>query len=165
MANGLCEEETMDEAITCHRCGHANPSQNRFCGCCGASLGEDVVVENLPSRGESWLLPDLKVPHAIAKATGSKTLATLSRVGKPLALGTLALATEVGLAWLSHRAIRGKPILPITSSPPEERPALQGGPLQLEIYEEVLLFSWEGIHPGRHVTRRSETRLSRTSAP
>ncbi len=155
----------MDEAITCHRCGQANPSQNRFCGGCGASLGEDDAAENLPSRSESRLVPALKVPHAIARATESKTLATLSRVGKPLALGTLALATEVGLAWLSHRAIRGKLILPTISSSPEERPALQGGPLQLEVYEEVLLFSWEGAPSGRHLARRSETRISRTPAP
>ncbi len=79
----------MAEQTPCPRCRHANPTQNRFCGWCGASLGAggDLVARgerNLPVMG-----------HALPVKPGP--------VGIALAVGLGTLAVRAGLSWLGRR--------------------------------------------------------------
>ena len=79
----------MAEHALCPRCGHENPSENRFCGSCGVSLeaSSDVVA-----RREN----DLTVKgHALP--------ARLGHISKAVAAGLAMLGAEVGLSWLRHR--------------------------------------------------------------
>jgi hypothetical protein len=79
----------MDAYIPCPLCRHHNPSENRFCGRCGASL---AASEQLALRQEnSPTIVDRSLP------------ARFGPVGKALALGLATLAAEAGLAWLRRR--------------------------------------------------------------
>jgi hypothetical protein len=79
----------MDAHIPCPLCRHDNPSENRFCGRCGASLAGS---EQLALRQEnSPTIVDRSLPARFGPA------------GKALALGLAALAAEAGLAWLRRR--------------------------------------------------------------
>ncbi len=93
----------MDDNAGCSLCGHRNPSANRFCGRCGASLaaGEQVV----PRREESPALAERSLP------------AKLKPVGKALAVGAAVLAAEATLAWLHRRTVLARlSSLPATRS-------------------------------------------------
>lgn len=138
----------MTEDTMCPRCGQANPSQNRYCGSCGARIAEGTAAEASP-EGKSGLVPDLRIPHALARTGESKALATLSKIGKPLAVAALALVAEAGAVWLSRRAIRGESISPVSIPPSAEEP------LRLEVYEEVLLIAEDRARLGWYLARGS----------
>ncbi len=79
----------MDTHIPCPLCRQDNPSENRFCGRCGASL---TSSEQLALRQEnSPTIVDRSLPARFGPA------------GKALALGLAALAAEASLAWLRRR--------------------------------------------------------------
>lgn len=89
----------MDGFAPCPRCRHENPTDNRFCGRCGASLGSGS--ELVPHRRESSLTE-----------AGRAVPAKLKPVGKALAVGAAALAAEALLSRLGRRTDRGRPSLP-----------------------------------------------------
>lgn len=82
------------ELGSCSGCGYSgNPSENRFCGRCGASLERSLArVRELGSRTEDnrvtlreRFLPD-----------------KLGPVGKTVAVSLVAAAANVGLTWLRY---------------------------------------------------------------
>src|SRR5215210_9449183 len=79
----------MADQAPCPRCRHANPSENRFCGSCGAPLetGNDLVA-----RREGSLTV---MGRALPVKPGP--------VGKALAVGLVTLAVRAGLSWLGRR--------------------------------------------------------------
>ena len=124
----------MTEHAPCPRCRHANPPEDRFCGGCGAPLAGGEVVP----RGEG-----------APAATGRALPARLGPVGGALAVGAAALAAEVGLAWLRHRAGgAGRAPAPV---------ARAAGPAYLvgRSLEEVLVVARAGNAPDRVFARRA----------
>jgi hypothetical protein len=126
----------MTEQAPCPLGRHENPPENRFCRSCGAPL---MNGEQLATRQEHH-------PVRAARAWPSK----LGPVGKALAVGVAALATEAGLSWLQRRIGT------------EERSSLlavrdagsaSGGYLVGQSLEEVLVGAWEDSH-GWVVARR-----------
>jgi hypothetical protein len=79
----------MDAHIPCPLCRHDNPSENRFCGHCGASL----------AGSEQLALRQGNTPNIVDRSLPAR----FGPVGKALALGLAALAAETGLAWLRRR--------------------------------------------------------------
>jgi hypothetical protein len=79
----------MDAHIPCPLCRHDNPSENRFCGHCGAPL----------AGSEQLALRQANSPNIVDRSLPAR----FGRVGKALALGLAALAAETGLAWLRRR--------------------------------------------------------------
>jgi hypothetical protein len=132
----MAEEPTS----SCRRCGAANPAQNRFCGRCGEFL-QSAPSANLPLRGRSSesLAALEKAPAAPAKVnTASRILTSLGAVGKPLAVGALALGAEAAVMWLGRQAQRKAPgSLP--TIPPAD-PVSRVETLGLEGYLEEVLF-------------------------
>jgi hypothetical protein len=123
----------MAEHALCPRCGHENPSENRFCGSCGVSLeaSSDVVA-----RREN----DLTVKdHALP--------ARLGHISKAVAVGLAMLGAEVGLSWLRHR-IRAEEDRPSTLSAREPNTVVSEG-LLTQSLEEVFIQHWEGDHRSR----------------
>jgi hypothetical protein len=79
----------MDAHIPCPLCRHDNPSENRFCGHCGAPL----------AGSEQLALRQANSPNIVDRSLPAR----FGPVGKALALGLAALAAETGLAWLRRR--------------------------------------------------------------
>jgi hypothetical protein len=78
----------------CPACTAQNPLDNRYCGRCGSRLDQPLVAQR-PSDltiGRSPLLP----------------APTMRQVGRAAAASLLAIAAEVGLAWLRRRAEPGE---------------------------------------------------------
>ena len=74
----------MDGLAPCPRCRHENPTENRFCGRCGASL---IVDGQIARRTENS-------PTTVGRALPP---AELKPVGKALAVGLATLAARAGL--------------------------------------------------------------------
>lgn len=127
----------MDEHILCLLCRHDNPSENRFCGRCGASL---VSSEQLIPRGENS-------PDVVARALPAK----LEPAGKALAVGLAALAAEAGLLWLRRRVGRGDRPPPFTARSPE--PVIPEYLIGQSL-EEVSIWLQEGGSQSRVFARR-----------
>jgi hypothetical protein len=125
-----------ERQIPCPRCRQENPPRHHFCGSCGASL---TSGEQLATRQEHRPVP-----------SGRPWPAQLGPMGKALAVGLAALATEAGLSWLRHK---------IGSEDRSSMPAVQGagsaprGYLVGQTLEEVLLQMWEDPY-GQFVARR-----------
>jgi Double zinc ribbon len=79
----------MADQISCARCQHANPPENRFCGWCGASLRPST---DLMARREGSLTV---MGHALPVKPGP--------IGTALAVGLGTLAMRAGISWLRHR--------------------------------------------------------------
>jgi hypothetical protein len=127
----------MDAHIPCPLCRHDNPSENRFCGRCGASL---ACSEQLALRQEnSPTIVDRSLPARFGPA------------GKALALGLAALAAEAGLAWLRRRNERFN-----QPSPLNDRSAELAVPEYFfsQSLEEVLVQLQEGGSRDRIFARR-----------
>ena len=127
----------MDAHIPCLLCRHDNPSENRFCGRCGASL---AASEQLALRQEnSPTIVDRSLPARFGPA------------GKALALGLVALAAEAGLAWLRRRNERFD-----QPSPLNDRSAELAVPEYFfsQSLEEVLVLLQEGGSRDRIFARR-----------
>jgi hypothetical protein len=135
-----------ERQIPCPRCRQENLPRNRFCGSCGAPL---TSGEQLATREEHRSVP-------ASRAWPAK----LGPVGKVLAVGVAALATEAGLSWLRRK---------IGAEDRSSLPALRGagsaprGYLVSQSLEEVLLQMWEDSN-GRVVARR-EVRSFLTTRP
>jgi Double zinc ribbon len=134
---GKEDKEIMTEReVPCPRCRQENPPRNRFCGSCGAPLTSD---EQLATREEHHPVP-------AARAWPAK----LGPVGKALAVGVAALATQAGLSWLRRR---------IGAEDRSSGPAVRGadsasrGYLVSQSLEEVLIQTGEDPH-GRDLARR-----------
>ena len=127
----------MDGHAHCPLCRHQNPTENRFCGRCGASLGSELV----PHRRESSLT-----------VAGRALPAKLKPVGKALAVGAAALAAEALLSRLARRTDRGRPSLPGVARGSE---AAVPGRLVGWGLEEVLVVLDEGRWWGRVIERRA----------
>ncbi len=136
----------MTDQAPCPRCRQENPPRNRFCGSCGAPL---MSGEQLARRQEHR-------PVRAARAWPAK----FGPVGKALAVGVAALATEAGLSWLRTK---------IGAEDRSSLPALRGAgyaprhyPVG-QILEEVLVHTSEDPH-GQFVARR-EVRSFFTTRP
>ena len=130
----------MDGLAPCPRCRHENPTENRFCGRCGASLGGGS--ELVPRRRESS-------PTVAGRAVPAK----LKPVGKALAVGAAVLAAEALLSRLGRRADRGRPSLPGVARGSE--PAVPGRLVVGWGLEEVLVLMDEGGSRSRVLERRT----------
>lgn len=126
----------MDGHYPCPRCRHQNPTENRFCGRCGAPLA---------SEGE--LLVPRRRGGSVTTAAGRALPANLGAVGGALAVGAVALVAEAFLSRLGRRADRGRP------SPPAAAPS--GTRLVGRGLEEVLVLLDDGHHRGRVFERRA----------
>ncbi len=126
----------MSERAPCPRCRHGNPAENRFCGWCGAPLTS------------SELVPGSKRGFAVK---GGASPARLKPVGRALAIGLAALATEAGLAWL-HRRTGGGERSPVAASREADPVAL--GHLADHSLEEVLIWTRAGGSESRLFVRR-----------
>ena len=82
----------MDQYTPCPLCRHNNPTENRFCGRCGASLMSDKL---LVSRRQNALAA---ANHALP--------AKLKPVGEALAVILASMAAGAALGWLNRRAER-----------------------------------------------------------
>jgi hypothetical protein len=80
----------MTEHARCPRCRRENPSENRFCASCGASLGPSSALMARRANNPTMM------GHALPVRPGP--------VGKALAVGLVTLAAQAGLSWLRHRA-------------------------------------------------------------
>ena len=129
----------MDGFVPCPRCRHENPTENRFCGRCGASLRSGS--ELAPRRRDSS-------PRVARRALPAK----LKPVGKALAVGAAALAAEAILSRLGRRTDRGRPSLPGVARGSE--PAVPGRLVGWGL-EEVLVLLDEGGSRGRVLERRA----------
>ena len=129
----------MDGLALCPRCRHGNPTDNRFCGRCGSSLGGGS--ELVPRRRESS-------PMVAGRAVPAK----LKPVGKALAVGAAVLAAEALLSRLGRRADRGRPSLPGVARGSE--PAVPGCLVGWGL-EEVLVLLDEGGSRSRVLERRT----------
>lgn len=123
----------------CSRCEGGNPSENLYCGHCGAAFDQPLVQRPAqPLAQRSWQVP-----------------AEWRQASKVVALGAATLAAEAAVAWL-HR--RQKPIVRATQP---QLPAAarvialgwritetwQGGQLQERVQEQVM---WLEPEPRKH---------------
>ena len=137
----------MDRLAPCPRCRHENPTENRFCGRCGASL-----------RSGSELAP--RRQGSSSPTVAGRTLpAKLKPVGKALAVGAAALAAEALLSRLDRRTDLGRPSLPGLALGSE--PAVPGRLVGWGL-EEVLVVLDEGGSRGRVLERRAALWLHAT---
>lgn len=136
----------MDEFTPCPRCRHDNPTENRYCGRCGASLTSNKL---LVARREE---------HSPARVVRSLP-ANLGPTGKALAVGLAALAAEAGLLWLRRRVERAdQPMVPATQdSKPTVTESTLTENLISESLEEVSTWLGQGDYQ-RHTFRRRVTR-------
>lgn len=137
----------MDQRHRCPLCLHDNPSENRFCGSCGASLISSGQL--VPHREDS--------PATTVRALPAK----LGPTGKALAVGLATLATEAGLLWLRRRVERaGRTPLPATQ---DSKPPIPEHLLGRSL-EEVSVWLQEGDYRS-HVFMRREVRSFGTEKP
>lgn len=135
------KREDVTRASSCPECGHLeNPSENRYCGCCGAT-----VERSLARSGELTL----RAKESGVRPRERFLLNGLGPVGKTVAVGLAIVAVDLGLAWL-HRRLektdRPAPVVPqdVSRAWREERP--RGGPgyLQGYVLKEAGLLVREG---------------------
>lgn len=119
----------------CPGCGNPeNPSENRFCGRCGASLERSLVRRGaLATRAKERrvTLRERFLPDA------------LGPVGKTVALGLAAVVADVGLAWLRHRLEQtDRPVLSrdVTRAWREGRPTAGSEHLHYSLKERAFFF-------------------------
>jgi hypothetical protein len=114
------------------RCRHENPSENRFCGSCGSSLGasSDLVA----CRGNNPTV----MGHALPVKPGP--------IGKALAVGLVTLAAQAALSWLRHRTTAEDRPSTLTTREPDT--AASQRPLGRSL-EEVLIQEGEEDHQTR----------------
>src|SRR5215208_6989070 len=128
----------MVDQAPCPRCRHANPTENRFCGWCGASLGArtDLVARR---EGNPTVMS-----HALPVKPGP--------VSKAVAVGLVTLAVRAGLSWLRYRttAENQSSALSARDSDTDVSERLFGQRL-----EEILIQELEGEHPGRVLAWRA----------
>jgi hypothetical protein len=110
----------MSDQAPCPRCRHANPSENRFCGSCGASMG--TGNELVAHRGGT--------PTAKSRALPAK----LGSAGNAVAVGLAALALRAGLSWLRRRTA--------VAARPSTSTARTSG---TAVFERLLVQSLEGV--------------------
>ena len=82
----------MDEHTPCPLCLHENPTENRFCGRCGAWL---TSPKQLVTRREDAL-----------DAAGHALPTKLKPVGEALAVILASVVAEAAFGWLNRRAER-----------------------------------------------------------
>jgi len=127
----------MDERKPCPLCSHYNPSENRFCGSCGASLTSSGQL--VPRREDS--------PATTARALPAK----LGPTGKALAVSLATLAAEAGLLWLRRWAeSTSRPSLPAAR---DTKPATSEH-LSGQSIEEVFAWLQEENFQSRGFARR-----------
>lgn len=131
----------MNERHPCPLCSHDNPSENRFCGSCGASLTSSGQL--VPRREHS--------PAATVRALPAK----LGPTGKALAVGLATLVVEAGLLWLGHRVERATRT-PLPAAQDSKSPVSES-PLLSQSLEEVSVWLQEGDSRG-HIFARREVR-------
>ena len=90
----------MDSHAPCPRCRRENPTENLFCGRCGAPL---------TSGGETGELVPHRRGSSVTTAAARALSANLGPVGKALAVGAAALVAESCLSWLGRRAVGSRP--------------------------------------------------------
>ena len=129
----------MEGLAPCPGRRHENPTENRFCGRCGASLRSGS--ELAPRRKDSS-------PTVASRALPAK----LKPVGKALAVGAAALAAEACLSRLGRRTDRGRPSLAGLARGSE---AAEPGRLVGWGLEEVLVMLDEGGSRGCVLKRRT----------
>jgi hypothetical protein len=130
----------MDQRHHCPLCLYGNPSENRFCGSCGASLTSSGQL--VPHRENS--------PATTVRALTAK----LSPTGKALAVGLATLAAEAGLFWLRRRVERAdRAPLPATQDSKSPIPEY----LLSQSLEEVSVWLQEGGSRS-HIFARREVR-------
>ena len=137
----------MTDQAPCPRCRQENPPRNRFCGSCGAAL---TSGEQLATREEHHPVP-----------AGRAWPTKFGPVGKALAVGVAALATEAGLSWLRRRiaAVDRSSVPAVRGAGSAPRHYLVG-----QILEEVLVQTWEDPH-GRAFARREVRSFVATTGP
>lgn len=122
----------MADHAFCPRCEHENPSENRFCGSCGASL--EVSSDIVARRENNLAVRDHLLP------------ARLGPAGKAVAVGLALLGAEVGLSWLRHRiSAEDRP----STLPAREPDTVVSEGLLDQSLEEVFIERWEGDHGSR----------------
>ena len=128
----------MSEPARCPRCHHENPTDNRFCGRCGAPLesGHELVL-----RRDGALR---SLSHALPVKPGP--------VGEALAVGLVTLAVRVGLSWLRHRSA---PVGRLSTSTARELDTAVSERLLGQSLEEVLIQELEGEDRGRVLAWRA----------
>ncbi len=128
----------MADQVSCPRCRHANPPENRFCGSCGAALraGSDLVER----RGSSPTF----MGHALPVKPGP--------VGKALAVGLGTLAVRAGLSWLRHRTTTENRPSPSAARKPDTAAFER---LLWQRLEEILIQESWAEHGSRVSARRS----------
>jgi len=128
----------MVDQAPCPRCRHANPTENRFCGWCGASLGArtDLVARR---EGNPTVMS-----HALPVKPGP--------VGKALAVGLVTLAVRAGLSWLRRRTTAEHRSSTLTT---RELDAAVSKRLLGQSLEEILIQELEGEHRGRVLAWRA----------
>jgi hypothetical protein len=99
----------------CSMCQAGNPLDDRYCGKCGAPLER--------------LLPAPRQSTALARLNQVLPV-NWQQVGRTVAIGAVALAAEVGLAWLNRRLNAAQPnattsptTLAVRPTTSEQRPA------------------------------------------
>jgi hypothetical protein len=116
----------------CSRCEGGNPSENLYCGHCGAAFDQPLAQRpSHPLARRSWQVPT-----------------EWKQASKVVALGAATIAAEAGLAWLQRRQ---KPIVraaqPSTAAPTAARiiamgwritETWQSGQLQERVQEQVM---------------------------
>lgn len=125
-----------EEYVSCQRCGATNPPQNRFCGHCGDFL-RSTPPQSVTRDETSWLLPAFRsIPTTPAKAETARLLSKLGAVGKPLAVGALALAAQAAVSWLVRRSDQ-----PVPGSRPASHTIAAAG----QDREPEVVYYWEEI--------------------
>ena len=128
----------MSDQAPCPRCRHANPSENRFCGSCGASMG--TGNELVAHRGGT--------PTAKSRALPAK----LGSAGNAVAVGLAALALRAGLSWLRRRtAVAARP----STSTARTSGTAVFERLLVQSLEEVLIEELEAGHRSQAFTRQA----------
>ena len=134
-------------SILCPQCRRDNPPANRFCGACGTALASGGQIARRPESSPTarrGLLPT-----------------ELKPVGKVLAVGLAALATEAGLAWLRSRTGNSdRPSLPASKG---TEPAMPERPVY-QSFEEVHVLLREGGFESRMFAQRM-VKAFRTTNP
>jgi Double zinc ribbon len=127
----------MTNLAPCPLCQHENPSENRFCGSCGARLTSE---EQLATRQQPYPVPATRAWPTM-----------LGPAGKAVAVGVAVLVAEASLSWL-----RGKMGADNRSSMTALRGAdsTSRGHLVSQSLEEVLVQTWEKSSDSRVFARR-----------
>ncbi len=144
-----------EEHVSCQRCGATNPPQNRFCGQCGDFL-RSTPPQSVTRDETSRLLPAFRsMPTTPAKADTARLLSKLGTLGKPLAVGALALAAQAAVSWLVRRS--DQPVPGTRPAPHTTAAAGQAREPEVAYYcEEIMLIFVRGkAHSSRLVGQRS----------